>query len=80
MKKDTYCTNRAQCPFYRAEKKQEILCEGVNSKSVIHLAFASPVDKKKYTEMFCNNLKNCDNCRLFDMLNLKHLMEDNKKE
>ena len=76
MKSDTYTTVWAKCPYYCAEKSQEIICEGVKEYTRIHLSFATPIDKKRYMQNFCNQHENYDNCRLCEMLNLKYCMEE----
>ena len=36
-----------RCPFYRAEEKKVIHCEGVQENSAIHNAFSGTVDAYK---------------------------------
>lgn len=79
MKRDTYTTLEAKCPYYCAEKSQEIICEGVEDRTRIHLSFATRFDKDEYMKKYCNKCENFDNCRLCDMLNLKYCMEEKKQ-
>lgn len=42
-----------KCPFYKRESQQVIYCEGVDEKSLIHLAFANKEDCRTYEKEFC---------------------------
>ncbi len=64
------------CPYFHSDEKGKILCEGVQDKSYNHLVFQNCLDKKPYMMKFCCNIDNYENCRIFDMLNLKHMKED----
>lgn len=75
-----YFSVYAVCPFYCSEDAQKIYCEGLQENTSIHLAFQSAADKKDYKKAFCCSMKNYDNCRIADMLNLKHSMEGDVNE
>lgn len=75
-----YFSTYVVCPYYCSEEPQKIYCEGCKEKTTIHLAFESSKDKKDYKKAFCCSMKNYDNCRIADMLNLKHIMESEKRE
>jgi len=48
------------CPFYKRESQQVIYCEGVDEKSVIHLAFGNKDDCRIYEKQFCRKFwKEC---------------------
>lgn len=46
-----FVSYEAQCPFYRAEEKNVIFCEGVEDGSSIHNAFAASA--KSYKGRYC---------------------------
>ena len=48
----------AQCPFYKAEDRNIIYCEGVKENSSIHNAFAGNAAEYK-KEFCCGDWKNC---------------------
>lgn len=48
----------AQCPFYRAEERNMIYCEGVEDNSSIHNAFAGSAEKYK-TRYCCGDWEKC---------------------
>ncbi len=48
----------AQCPFYRAEERNMIYCEGVEDNSSIHTAFAGSAEKYK-TRYCCGDWEKC---------------------
>ena len=54
------------CPFFKAKGKTEysqvIYCEGVESNSSIHLAFAEPLQRKAYMEHYCNKFQGHKEC------------------
>lgn len=59
-----FVSYEALCPFYRAEDKNIIYCEGVEETSSIHNAF--PGSAAKYKRRYC-----CDDwksCRIANML------------
>ncbi len=57
------------CPFYKRESQQVIYCEGVNEKSVIHLAFARKEDCRMYEKQFCR--KDWQQCMIAETLDKK---------
>ena len=63
------------CPFYHSEEPQKLFCEGVQDRTSLHLAFQSHNDMREYTKTFCCDIDNYENCRIADMLILKHLKE-----
>lgn len=53
-----YESYEAQCPFYKAEDKNIIYCEGVQKNSSIHNAF--PGNAAAYKKTYCcNNWESC---------------------
>lgn len=48
-----YISPYAQCPFYKSEERQKIMCEGVDDNSTIHLAFCDPSKKTSYRKRTC---------------------------
>ena len=64
------------CPYYRSDSKEKIFCEGVQDNTSIHLVFPDSKDKKPYMHKYCCSMDNYDNCRIADMLNLKHMKDD----
>lgn len=53
-----YVDYAAQCPFYKAEDRDIIYCEGVTDKSVIQLAFSGSAAAYK-NKFCCENWKRC---------------------
>ncbi|MBP3538710.1 MAG: hypothetical protein J6J62_02580 [Oscillospiraceae bacterium] len=54
----------AQCPFYRAEERNVIYCEGVEKNSAIHNAFAGSA--AEYKKRYC--CAEWDSCLIAKML------------
>ena len=44
-------------------------------EAVNHLVFPNSLNKKPYMKRFCCDMNNYENCRICEMLDLKHLME-----
>ena len=64
-----------KCPYYKGEDKQEIICEGVQKDSAIHLTFDTPANLRDYKKRFCKGW--CFNrCLIADMLNRKYEYEE----
>ena len=59
-----------KCPFFHAEDRQKIYCEGVNEATSIHLNFVSPRVKQDYKKEHCNR-EYCK-CRIFQMNDQKY--------
>ena len=64
------------CPYYHLDQQGKILCEGVQDNAYTHLVFQNCLDKKPYMQKYCCNIDNYENCRIADMLNLKHIKDD----
>ena len=49
------------CPFFHYYDGCKICCEGVKKNSSIHLAFASPEERRQYMKTICyfSNYKTC---------------------
>ncbi|MBO5463779.1 MAG: hypothetical protein J6A49_10765 [Clostridia bacterium] len=52
----------------------------MQDKAYNHLVFQNCNDKKPYMQMFCCSEENYRNCRICEMLDLKHLMEGDADE
>ena len=59
-----------KCPFFHAEDRQKIYCEGVSDATSIHLSFVSPKVKQEYQNAHCNR-EYCQ-CRIFRMNDQKY--------
>ncbi len=59
-----------KCPFFHAEEKQKIYCEGVNEGTSIHLVFVSPKVKNEYRNSHCN--RQYGRCRIYRMNDEKY--------
>lgn len=46
----------AKCPYYKCESRCVIFCEGVQAGSCIHLAFATPQEKRDYETRYCRRV------------------------
>lgn len=69
---NTTISRRAVCPYYLGDEKCKIFCEGVADNTTVHLNFDSRKNLKMYANKYCCVLDNYKNCRLCDMLELKH--------
>lgn len=49
-----------QCPFFQWYDGCKLCCEGVQKNSTIHLAFASPTERRQYMKGICySKYKSC---------------------
>ena len=53
--KDKFVSTLAVCPFYQAENKQMIICDGITDGSHIKLTFDTSTLAKAYKKQFCKN-------------------------
>ena len=57
------------CPYYKADSKQEIQCEGIESRSKIALRYERMAEKKRQIrEYCCKNWRQCEISRMLTML------------
>ena len=66
-----YVSKYVICPFYHNEEALIIYCEGVDDKTVIHLAFGKKEDKQEYKKALCCSAK-YGKCLIADMLDNKY--------
>ena len=43
-----------KCPFYRKHTNMKISCEGIESRTSLHLVFEKKEDLKNYIKKHCN--------------------------
>lgn len=49
-----------ECPFHQWYDGCKLCCEGVQKNSTIHLAFASPTERRQYMKKVCyTEYENC---------------------
>ena len=60
-------SKKAICPFYRANQRQEIFCEGIKECTRLHLGFADPASLEDYRKQYCESYEYGD-CRIAKML------------
>ena len=68
-----FVASAAKCPFYKEEidSRRVIVCEGVTSNSLLHLAFQTrqSADKYRKERCYCDGYKKC---RIRNMLEAKY--------
>lgn len=60
------------CPFYQWHENNRICCEGTESTNNVNLAFSDGKDCKAYRKRYCMDIHGCEECMLYQMLNLKY--------
>lgn len=65
-----FVSYEAQCPFYKAEDKNIIYCEGVQDNSSIHNAF--PGNAAPWKEKYCRSSTGWPRCMIARMLEQKY--------
>ena len=73
MAKMRTCTD-VKCPFYQADEKQKIHCEGIEPNTRLHLAFATDPQLLAYRHQFCEG--NYCKCLIAMMLMIKYKEEE----
>lgn len=63
-----------ECPFFHYYDGCKMCCEGVVKNSSIHLAFASPTERRKYMKSIC--YFNHYDCLVAQMLYFKYDSEE----
>ena len=58
-----------QCPYYKKEKQNTIVCEGVCDGNCLELTFRSSEKKRFYRAQYCNS--KYGDCRITKMLHEK---------
>ena len=55
MKSHRYASASVRCPYYKAQEAQIIYCNGIVDGHALHQAFASPIQRKLFERMYCEN-------------------------
>lgn len=64
-----HISKSAQCPFYTADVKQAVHCEGLFHGNTIHMVFQSEKKWKSYMKRFCcGEYKDCLICKMLNTL------------
>ena len=64
-KKGYNLSANVECPFFHFYCGSKIMCEGIESDSTTHLAFASIEKRRRYMESICyTNYKSCKLCQM----------------
>jgi|GEM_PF-6309249 len=66
MKRGQYRVNSASCPFYKKETQYEVLCNGVEPNTSIHLAFGNFTECSVYKKRHCR--QDHEACEIYKML------------
>lgn len=57
-----------QCPFYMTTTKNYITCEGILKNTTTRHTFKTPAMKQAYTQNYCCNIDNFENCLYYQKL------------
>lgn len=60
------------CPFYKWHQTNRICCEGTEATNNVNLVFSDGKDCKAYRERYCMDIHSCEECILYQMLDLKY--------
>ena len=53
MNNREWCSTKAQCPFYKAQERQAIVCAGGTVGRNLRLTFSRAPDRSSYGREFC---------------------------
>ena len=67
-----YVSKYVVCPYYRKHSDNRICCEGTNDNNTINLVFEDSRIQKEYGIRYCNDIKGCEDCMIYQMLDLKY--------
>lgn len=62
MKSGRWADPKVKCPFYKYQDAQTIFCKGVEEGNAIHMAFATPEQRKQYEARHCTDCKGYAGC------------------
>lgn len=66
----------AKCPYYIKQDGNRIICEGIVTKTTLHVAFEHGTDKSTFFKNLCCNIKGCVICPIHQMLDKDYANED----
>ncbi len=61
-----------ECPFYKKNDENGIMCEGVSKGNHIRLVFKSKKERDEYAHNFCRSVSMCQKCVIHNALWMKH--------
>lgn len=74
MRKSTWIDKEVKCPFFDQSENHKIVCEGVVTRTKLHIYFFNNDDKGNYLRALCCSVKGYHLCPIAKML------EDNYKD
>lgn len=72
--KNTWDDKFVKCPFFHKNENNKIVCDGMITRTTLHIVFVSAEDKKNYLKALCCSMKGYHDCPISKML------EDNYKD
>lgn len=54
-----YISDAVKCPWYKSEDTHKIFCDGPLKDTSIHVAFASPEQRREYESNHCKTMGYC---------------------
>lgn len=69
---ECYASKSVKCPFYERHEEHRIVCEGLYKGNTLQLVYESSKQRKRYMSFFCNDVKDCQKCRVYNMLANKY--------
>ena len=76
MKEKSWRDKFVKCPFYSQNVKNKIVCEGLISRTTLHIVFVRDEDKKSYLNALCCSIKGYHNCPYAKILEEKYNDEE----
>lgn len=57
-----FVSNACLCPYYKAQNRNEVICQGPRAGTSLHLAFSSPAERKDYQKVTCHKMDYDEKC------------------
>lgn len=67
-----YISKYVACPYYSRHDGNRICCEGLDPSNTINLVFENKKHQKEYGYTYCNDVKRCRKCKIYQMLDAKY--------
>ena len=59
-----FVSKAAQCPYYKAQNRSVIVCEGLDCGTSVHVTFATPAERMEFQKQACKTLDYTEHCLL----------------
>jgi hypothetical protein len=66
--KNTWDDKFVKCPYYHKSESNKIVCDGLMTRTSLHIVFVNTEDKKNYLRSLCCSIRGYHDCPINKIL------------